>query len=73
MRAYSGELPRFCVLGVVGVEDGFGRPYSNMGICGQLEMRLSGDTFGHTASSCDQPGTVGGDMAAVDFSVSQFT
>lgn len=38
--AYSGELFWFGIIGVLGVEDGFGRPDLDVGICFDLVLGL---------------------------------
>jgi hypothetical protein len=73
MSAYGSELLWFGVIRILGVKNGFGRPDFDMGICFDLALGNLLEGTSRTSSSRNQSCAIRGDMAAVNFGISEFT
>lgn len=83
MMADRGQLLGLCVIGVVGVEDGFGGPYSYVSICAEVSAVSirGGASRGSSASSargsltsgsCNQTRSIRRNVTAVYLKVLEF-
>lgn len=75
MVVHGSQLSRLGVFGIASIRDSFRRPYSNMTICVLISTNYPISStcvllqLKRTSTGCDQPGSVRGDMAAVDLEV----